>query len=72
MNKPNDPDRLLHTKDAACVLGVSPAMLERLRWLGEGPPFIRPTGGRLIRYRFSDLLTWIDRHRITPGGEVRR
>ena len=68
----NDPDRLLHTKDAASVLGVSPAMLERLRWLGEGPPFIRPTGGRLIRYRFSDLLSWIDRHRITPGGEVLR
>lgn len=69
MFRNNDSDRLLHTKDAARVLGVSPAMLERLRWLGDGPPFIRPTGGRLIRYRFSDLLAWIERHRVTPVGE---
>ena len=58
---------LLTTKDAARVLGLRPSMLERLRWMGEGPPFVRPTGyGRAIRYSWQDLLDWIERNRVDP------
>ena len=64
-------DRMLTTKEAACLLGVGSSMLERLRWLGEGPPWIRPTGGRVVRYRQSDIQAWIERNRIDPQIAVR-
>lgn len=63
----HEQDRLLTTRDAAHMLGLGPSMLERLRWMGEGPPFIRPTGGRVVRYRRSDLLVWIERNRTDPA-----
>jgi hypothetical protein len=62
---PRESFELLTTKEAAQVLGLSPAMLERLRWMGEGPPFIRPTGyGRAVRYLWQDLVDWIERNRV--------
>lgn len=65
-----DPDRMLTTKEAASLLGVGPSMLERLRWMGAGPPWIRPTRGRVVRYRQSDIRGWIDRNRIDPDAEA--
>jgi len=65
-----ESNRLLHTDEAARYLDVSPAMLERLRWLGDGPPYIHPTGGRIVRYRLSDLQTWLETHRVTPSREA--
>ena len=47
-------DKLLTTKDAAPLLGVSIAFLERDRWAGARVPFIR-IGSRAVRYRISDL-----------------
>jgi len=41
-------------------------MLERLRWLGEGPPYVRPSNARAVRYREEDILAWIEKHRIDP------
>jgi predicted DNA-binding transcriptional regulator AlpA len=66
-----ESDRLLHTEEAARYLSVSPAMLERLRWLGDGPPYIHPTGGRIVRYRLSDLQQWLETHRVLPKVEAR-
>lgn len=57
-------DRLLTTKEAAHRLGVSAAFLERDRWAGARIPFIR-VGTRTVRYRQSDLDTYID-------GQARR
>lgn len=68
MSTPAEPFCLLHTKDAAKLLGLSPAMLERLRWMGEGPPYVHPTGGRAVRYRYRDLTDWIERHRVDPAN----
>jgi hypothetical protein len=46
-------------------------MLERLRWMGKGPPWVRPSGyGRAVRYRWQDLLDWIDRNRIDPEANT--
>lgn len=58
--------RLLHTNEAAELLGFKPSMLERLRWLGEGPPYVRPSNARAVRYREEDILAWIEKHRIDP------
>ncbi len=52
------PDRLLSTKEAARVLGVSKAFLERDRWAGARIPFIQ-VGRRAVRYRREDLEAYI-------------
>jgi hypothetical protein len=51
--------KLLSTKEAAEILGVSIAFLERDRWAGARVPFIK-VGSRAIRYRLSDLTSYID------------
>ena len=51
---------LLTTTEAASYLGVSKAFLERDRWAGARIPFIK-VGTRAVRYRLSDLDTFLDR-----------
>lgn len=48
---------LLNDKQAAAFLGVSPALLWKLRSAGTGPKFIR-LGSKLVRYRVQDLQEW--------------
>lgn len=62
-------DKLLHTRDAAKILGVSQAWLERQRWKGEEPTYVRVGGqnGRAVRYRRSDLEAYIERNLVCPG-----
>ncbi len=50
---------LLTTKQAAEILGVSVAFLERDRWARARVPFIK-IGSRAVRYRHSDLLAYIE------------
>ncbi len=50
---------LLNTQQAATILGVSKAFLERDRWAGAKIPFIK-VGSRAVRYRVSDLDNYID------------
>ncbi|MCG7995378.1 MAG: helix-turn-helix domain-containing protein [Candidatus Thiodiazotropha taylori] len=54
MDKP-----LLTTTEAANLLGVSKAFLERDRWAGARVPFIR-VGARAVRYRSDDLKAYIN------------
>lgn len=50
---------LLTTPQAANVLGVSIAFLERDRWAGARVPFIK-IGSRAVRYRLQDLEHYIE------------
>ena len=50
---------LLTTKQAAQILGVSIAFLERDRWAGARVPFVK-IDSRAVRYRYSDLLAYIE------------
>jgi len=52
-------DKILNTKEAAKVLGVSMAFLERDRWAGARVPYVK-VGSRAVRYRMSDLLSYLD------------
>lgn len=52
-------DQLLHESDAAKLLAVSPRTLRNWRCLGQGPRYVR-ISGRCIRYRQSDLLSFIE------------
>ncbi|MEO8766877.1 MAG: helix-turn-helix domain-containing protein [Nitrosospira sp.] len=52
-------DKLLTTPQAANVLGVSIAFLERDRWAGARVRFIK-IGSRAVRYRLQDLEKYIE------------
>ena len=52
--------QLLTTAEAADMLRVSKAFLERDRWAGARIPFIK-VGTRAVRYRLSDLHAYIDK-----------
>ncbi len=51
-------DDLLGNPEAARILGVSEGCLNKWRVYGQGPRFVKL--GRRIRYRRSDLNTFID------------
>jgi excisionase family DNA binding protein len=53
-------DRILTQDEAAQLLGLSPRTLERHRMAGTGPRFSRL--GRLIRYRETDLVEFVERN----------
>jgi hypothetical protein len=70
-------DKLLVTRDAAFLLGITAETLSNWRQSGNGPTYIamqpnakpdvprkrgRPAGQPLIRYRLSDLQAFLARH----------
>lgn len=53
------PDSALFNQETvAAIRDCSLATIERDRWVGIGIPFIKM--GRLVRYRKSDINTWLD------------
>ena len=62
-------EKLLDTLQAAAFLGLRPGTLETWRWDGSrGPAFIR-LSRRAVRYRQSDLNSWLDAQTVN-GGEA--
>lgn len=61
---------LLDTRAAASFLGVSGALLERLRRTHEGPRFLRIGNGvrPRVRYRRADLEAWFSGRIRECGG----
>lgn len=62
-------ERLLDTKEAAKILGVSTFFLERDRWAGAKIPFIQ-VGARAVRYKLEDLKSYIESHRRRSTSEA--
>ena len=50
------PTQHLHQVDLARRWRISPRTLERWRWLGEGPRYLK-IGGRVV-YRLEDIETY--------------
>ena len=48
---------VLTVREAAQFLRYSKVSLDRMRWQGGGPPFVR-IGRRSVRYLKADLLAW--------------
>ncbi len=46
-------------KDFAHFAGLTLGQVAQLRYLGQGPKFIRVTG-RQIRYRWEDIEAWLE------------
>lgn len=55
---PLDVDRLLSPAELADYLSIPLQTLYQWRHRGEGPPGYRI--GRHVRYRSSDIQTWLD------------
>jgi len=74
MDKNNKDVVLLDQKEAAKILKKSPAWMERSRWDGSGPPFLKI--GRAVRYPKDALLEWIAGHALqtstSENSTVRR
>ena len=49
---------LARDKDFAEFAGISVGQAAQLRYLGQGPKFVRITG-RQVRYRWDDIEAWI-------------
>lgn len=60
--------RMLKEGEAATLLGVSVRALQAWRCRGGGPPFVR-VAARVIRYRQSDLRTWLASRVCTSTSE---
>ena len=55
---PEKLDRLLRTREAAKLVGLSPRTMESYRRNGGGPPFVK-LRDYAVRYVLRDLLAWI-------------
>ncbi len=62
---PRHPDAMLNTDEAASALRLQKQTLHDYRCRMVGPPFYR-IGGRAIRYRYGDLMAWLESQRVEP------
>lgn len=63
-------DRLVDEKAAGEYLGVSVALMRKMRSVGNGPAFCRI--GRLVRYQQSDLAAFIKAEKERVAAEKER
>lgn len=61
-------DELVNTEEAAEILGVRPAFLQRDRVTSTNVPFIQ-VGNRAVRYSRNDLQKYISGRRQGPDLE---
>jgi predicted DNA-binding transcriptional regulator AlpA len=52
-------DGFITAQELGRQLGVSEASLARWRLWGQGPPFLRLTGQRVVRYAKRDVAEWL-------------
>jgi excisionase family DNA binding protein len=55
---------LINEIEVANLLGVSPQILRRDRWLRQGLRFVKI--GRLVRYDRADVEVFVEKHRVEP------
>ena len=60
---------LMRENEAAKYLGMSLSWMQRSRWDGSGPPFVKLN--HAVRYRQSDLETWIEERLQHSTSETR-
>lgn len=56
--EPNLEPRFFGTRSAANYLGLSPRTLEKYRWTGDGPTYVK-CGSRCL-YKVVDLDRWME------------
>ena len=63
----NNDMELMREADAARLLGLSVRTLQKWRWSGKGPEFLRLHGA--VRYNRADLLTFISSARRSSTSD---
>lgn len=50
--------------------GMTTEVLQQLRKKRLDPPYYKPTGdrGKVILYRHSDIVAWVERHAVQTRG----
>lgn len=63
--------KLIDTKTAAPLIGITPETLENWRARGEGPPFYKTPGrtGKVL-YDPADIAAWRAQHRYSSTAEA--
>ena len=61
--------QILTTKQAAEILNVSVAWLERQRWLGTGPSYVKV--GRSVRYLESSIIEYLKSNTVNTADRIR-
>lgn len=62
-------EKYLTEKQVSIMTGICLSTLRNWRVLGKGPVYVKP-GGTCVRYRLSDIQTFMEERRIVPGGEA--
>ena len=60
----NAHEGVTDSRGAAEYIGTTEAQLAGLRYRNLGPTYIRTPGGRTIRYRWTDIDSWLDAGRV--------
>lgn len=64
-------DRLIREGEAALLIDHSVSTLRKWRVQGGGPSYVK-ISRRSIRYRYSDLMGWIDSRIVRHSSEAVR
>jgi hypothetical protein len=67
---PPDVPRLATPAQMAKYLHTTEAALAQMRYMGNGPKFIK-VGGRRVLYNWDDLLAWIKKNTIQRTDDPR-
>ena len=59
-------EKVFDEREAASIIGCSVALMRKWRLFDEGPAYCKI--GRLVRYRQSDLDSFLEAHRVETGG----
>lgn len=57
---------LLTTAEVARLLRVAPGTLRNWRTYGGGPAWLK-LGGAMVRYRYGEVLRWVERNAERHG-----
>lgn len=60
--------KLVDETEASRMLGTSVRTLQKWRYRGGGPPFVKL--GRLVRYDVEDLTEWVEARKLASTSEV--
>ena len=68
----SDPNQMLSTQDAAALLGLQPCTLAAWREDGSQPGLAFFKLGKAVRYRYADLLAFIETRKACSTLTARR
>jgi len=68
----NDPNQMLSTQDAAALLGLQPCTLAAWREDGSQPGLAFFKLGKAVRYRYADLLAFIETRKASSTLTARQ